>query len=157
MSSAQDSTWRSKGTAHIDFVACLYPHVHVCSGEFGVPWAYALCMLYVHSFACAKYMCDLTCMCAPHMGMWESTEMVIQARWSCMLHACVGVHAWCWRGGWAHTGPATHGCVSEQCVSERVGRSLCCVCTCSPCVSLPHWQPCRPPSQPACVVGALGP
>lgn len=63
MSSAQGSTWHSKGTVHVDFVACLCPHMHVCSGEFGVPWAYALCMLHVRSFACAKYMCDLTCMC----------------------------------------------------------------------------------------------
>ena len=130
-SSAQDSTWRSKCTAHADFVACLCPCVHVCSGEFGVPWAHALCMLYVHSFACAKYTCDLTCMCAPHMGTWESPEVVLQARWSCM-HARVGLRM---SGAGVRAGH-TQGllpCVSEQCVSKRVGRSLCCVHVLSVC------------------------
>ena len=47
-------------------------------------------MLYVYSFACAKYTCDLTCMCAPHMGTWESPEVVMQAQWS-RMPACVGV------------------------------------------------------------------
>lgn len=120
MSSAQDSTWHSKCTAHADFVSCLCPRVHVCSGDFGVPWAHALCVLYVHSFACAKYTCDLTCMCAPHMGTWESPEVVLQARWSCM-HARVGLRMSDAGVRAGHTqGPLP--CISEQCVSERVGR-----------------------------------
>lgn len=38
---------------------------------------------------------------------------------------CGCAHVWCRRAGWAHTVPAAHGCVSEQCVSERGGSSLC--------------------------------
>ena len=91
VSSAQNGTWYSKYTTRVGSVACLCPHVHVCSGEFGVPCTHALCVLYVHSFAFAGYTCDLPRMCAPHMGTWESTEAAVWAPWSCVC-ACVGVH-----------------------------------------------------------------
>lgn len=53
---------------------------------------------------------------------------------------CGRAHAECLCEGGLGTHMAPlHMDVSEQCVSERVGRSLCCVCTCSPCAGLPHW------------------
>lgn len=46
----------------------------------------------------------------------------------CTWVLCGHAHVQCLREGSAHTWPIAHGCVSEQCVSERVGRgSVVCV------------------------------
>lgn len=76
------------------------------------------------------------------------------------LRACmfrVGVHTSGAGVTAGHTWGPLHLGVFQSSVRERVGRSLCCVRTCSPCASLPRRQPHRPPPGPACVVGASGP
>lgn len=50
----------------------------VFRGVWG-PCVHALCVLYVHSFACAAYTCDLWRACAPHMGMWVSVLVAVCA------------------------------------------------------------------------------
>lgn len=129
-------------------------HMDARSGGRSRSRVHVLCMRVTHAPLCFSRACDLPHVCMSHGRGGEHTGSSLRCvLWaghsgSC-VHACRvcgPAHVECLCEGQAHTRPAAHGCVSEQCVSERVGRSLCCVCTCSLCAGLPHWQPRRPPS-----------
>ena len=127
--------------------------VQVCLGLR----AHALCISCAHSSAHVH---------AP-MGVWEACrrQSVPCARvlgtgreGSVCTRGLRGqAHVECLRGGWAHTWPAAHRCVSEQRASECAGGGVCvCVHAHRMQASLPGSRR-GPPPWPPCVVGVSGP
>lgn len=152
MSSAQNISWNSKCTMHVDLCSGV---VDVCSGVFGVPCAHVCTRL------CLCWVPGLWHMGAPRTahGWWSvlCTRVLGTVGAACMRVLFGQAHVECLHEGWALTWCTAHGYVSEQCVSECVGRNLYCVCTCSPCAASPTGSHVGPPPWPACVVGASGP